>query len=478
VDQGTKVRRPLAIAVGLALLATLGITPPATAAAGTAQIGGQLTDFAGAPITSKVEVQVQQLITNVWGYFENVTVATLDVDGDGRWVLPDLAGGTYSVTARGKSCDICYSPRGWSPDPYHIGPGEHFDVADGESRLDLDIQLYFGASISANVLALPDDPTNVMRIATIEYLRPDTGKWQWVRTAHLTTGSYMSIVANQLPPGTYRVTGSSGHGAAAWTTPRVTVGDLGAHNYTHQLVRTDILARSTSGSLLRYELNGSSLSPYTRVASGWGNYNRIIDVGDVNEDGYPDILARDSAYVLWLRPGTASRTYGPAVRVSSGWSGYARFTAAGDMDSDGHADFIAQTSSGALYLVRGRGNGTFHPRKLIGSSSTWSAYIRLAGGVDFDGDGSTDDLVVKSSSGRAYVFLGNGSGGFERRVLLSTGWASVHAIAAVGQFDNDEYADVAAITTSGSLVVWRGGANVTLQGYVKYATGWQNRLII
>jgi hypothetical protein len=477
VDQAKRSRRVLAIAVGLALTAALGVTQPATAATGTAQLGGELTDLAGNPVTSNVEVHVEQLVTNSGGHFENDTVAWVSVDGDGRWVLPALSGGTYRVTAHGTPCGPCYSPRGWSPDLYHQGIGEHFDLADGEARLDLDIQIYNGAGVSANVLALPDDPTNVIRGAAVEYLRPDTGEWQWVHSGSLTTGGYMSIVRNGLLPGTYRVLGGSQFGAAAWTTPPVTLGENETHNYTHQLVRTDILARSTAGSLLRYELDGTRLSTHTKLAGGWGNYNRVIDIGDADEDGYPDLLARDSANVLWLRPGVEGRTYGPAVRISSGWSGYVQFTGAGDMNSDGHTDLIAQGKSGALYLFRGNGDGTFQARQLIGSAGMWSAYTRIAGGVDFGGDGESDDLVAKSSTGKAYLFIGNGNGGFGRRILLSSAWTSVQAIAAVGHFDNDENPDIAAITSAGSLVVWRGGPNATLLGSVKYATGWQNRLI-
>jgi hypothetical protein len=53
-------------------------------------------------------------------------------------------------------------------------------------------------------------------------------------------------------------------------------------------------------------------------------YNRVVGPGDLNGDGRPDLVVRDTAGKLWLLPGT-SAGYGTRKFLASGYKGYETF---------------------------------------------------------------------------------------------------------------------------------------------------------
>ncbi len=145
------------------------------------------------------------------------------------------------------------------------------------------------------------------------------------------------------------------------------------------LAADDLLARDTAGVLWLYQGNGNgTVKSRTRLGSGWNAYTQIAGQGDLSGDGKADIVARDTAGALWLYKGTGSATapFGARIKVgASGWNTYNTLISVGDVDLDGVTDLIARDTTGALWLYKGTGNATapYKARVKIGASG-WNIY--------------------------------------------------------------------------------------------------------
>jgi hypothetical protein len=157
---------------------------------------------------------------------------------------------------------------------------------------------------------------------------------------------------------------------------------------------------------------------------------------DVVGDASGDILARDSAGVLWAFPSTPDDFISPRVRVGSGWNIYSSFVAAGDLNSDNRGDIVAKDKSGNLWFYAGRGNAKFAARVLI--SSGWGSLSYLAPG-DLDGYGA--DLLAIKPDGRMYLFAGAGTGTKFVARELGSGFQNFTVIG-VGDFNYDNTTDL------------------------------------
>ncbi|MDG5801457.1 VCBS repeat-containing protein [Streptomyces ossamyceticus] len=59
------------------------------------------------------------------------------------------------------------------------------------------------------------------------------------------------------------------------------------------------------------------------MLSNWGgSYNAIVGVGDLTDDGRPDLVARDTSGNLWRNSGDGKGSFGSRTRIATGWGGY------------------------------------------------------------------------------------------------------------------------------------------------------------
>ncbi len=192
--------------------------------------------------------------------------------------------------------------------------------------------------------------------------------------------------------------------------------------------RGDIAARDASGTLWYYDrhTNDTPYAPRVKVGGGWNVYDRIDGAGDLDRDGYVDLLARDKAGVLWLYKGTGSFTgarFKARVKVGGGWGAYDRLAGGADLTGDGRTDLLARDRSGVLWLYRGTGDGT-HPytaRTQIGGG--WQGYDQLVVTGDLTDDGKAD-AVARDRSGVLWLYKGTGkaTGTFTGRTRIGGGW--------------------------------------------------------
>ncbi|WP_370518490.1 FG-GAP-like repeat-containing protein [Nostocoides sp. HKS02] len=146
--------------------------------------------------------------------------------------------------------------------------------------------------------------------------------------------------------------------------------------------KPDLLARKANGELWLLAGNGTGgfLGAPRRIATGWQLLTQVITPGDVTGDGRPDLLARTASGALYLYAGTGNTTgtasgYRPGKLVSGGWQAYNTVFSTGDLTGDGRADLIARTSANLDYVFPGTGTGAFLAAKRI--TVPWGATTRL-----------------------------------------------------------------------------------------------------
>jgi serine protease len=195
----------------------------------------------------------------------------------------------------------------------------------------------------------------------------------------------------------------------------------------------DIIARDSVGSLLIYNGNGAGgLEGLARLGFYDGEFKgyTITNAADLNGTELPDVLARDSAGVLWVYPlrifrdlsmgggGWWTDFAGPRIRIGGGWNSYT-FRGPGDSSGDGKADILARDSAGLLWLYPGNGTGRVTARTLVGSG--WAGMTALVTPGNWDGAGG-NDILARDSLGNLWLYPGNNAGGYGARRWIGGGW--------------------------------------------------------
>ncbi len=175
------------------------------------------------------------------------------------------------------------------------------------------------------------------------------------------------------------------------------------------------------------------------------------DIGDVNNDGYLDIVlsgvihgTQSRLTRVYLNNGSASFTLSQELFGVSQSS-----VALGDIDNDGDLDLAYCGTDGTDYYVKIYENlsGTFVDRTTVSDfTGVYNGKVALA---DFDNDGDIDLLVtgMYSDGGvdKPSTKLYRNDGNFNFREMGTTGLDNLSSSFAWGDYDNDGAIDVALI---------------------------------
>ncbi|MFD4377058.1 FG-GAP repeat domain-containing protein [Streptomyces sp. NPDC058486] len=150
------------------------------------------------------------------------------------------------------------------------------------------------------------------------------------------------------------------------------------------------------------------------------------------------MIAREAATgKLWPYPGTAAGTLGARKLLGTGgWNGVNTLTGVGDMNNDGRPDLIARkAATGKLWFYPGN-TGAYGSRVLIGGG--WSSMASLLAVADYTGDGlndlaaitgaGTSDTLCPAGDGCLLVYPGTGTGKLGPASRKATDWWGLNGV--------------------------------------------------
>ncbi|SDI37819.1 Ig-like domain (group 3) [Arthrobacter subterraneus] len=239
----------------------------------------------------------------------------------------------------------------------------------------------------------------------------------------------------------------------------------------------DIVARDSGGRLWLYPSTAAGgFGSRIQIGSGWGSMNAILQPGDFSGDGRSDIMARDTSGRLWLYTGTGTGRINGGVQVGNGWQGMTALITPGDFNGDNRVDLLARSSTGALYLYPGNGAGGWGARTQPGSG--WGGFTTLLSTGDFSGDGNSD-VIARTSTGALWLYRGNGTGRFGTANQIGSGWNG-YTITGPGAWGTaDANSDLVARDSAGGLFVYRGnGTGGFVGSRTQIGNGWGGFTIV
>ncbi|SHK11623.1 Por secretion system C-terminal sorting domain-containing protein [Reichenbachiella agariperforans] len=194
------------------------------------------------------------------------------------------------------------------------------------------------------------------------------------------------------------------------------------------------------GNMRWYENDGDENFSYGASDEVYDANPTTIQVGDINSDGYPDVLGVSNYfnYVNWYEnDGTGS--FSENVIVNSGYAPYAADVA--DLNGDGWNDIGVATNGGGVVLYINSGSGTYIPQNM----SETHANGRAVTFSDIDGDGDMDILCQPLGSNTRFAWYENdGALSFTEHFIDGNGYGFNTEFQVV---DLDDDGDLDLITT-------------------------------
>ena len=237
-------------------------------------------------------------------------------------------------------------------------------------------------------------------------------------------------------------------------------GDVNGDGYSDVIVGAQGYSSSTGRSYIYF--GGSTMNNIADVVSTGetgGNFGRSVsDAGDVNGDGYSDVIIGSSAYL----EGRAYILFGGVVMnnfasvtlkgTAAGEAFGSAVSSAGDVNGDGYSDVIVSGNSsvGKVYIFYGGFSMNIIPDVILTNddgTNNFGSSVSKAG--DVNGDGYSDVIIsayaYNSNTGRAYIYFG-GAAMNNFSDIVMTGETSNNyfgrSVSDAGDLNGDGFADI------------------------------------
>jgi hypothetical protein len=261
---------------------------------------------------------------------------------------------------------------------------------------------------------------------------------------------------------------------------------------------------SNTGRVLVFHGNASGL-PAAESQSFGGPFNysakfgtSVSMAGDVNRDGFSDLVVGapedgggGSATVFHGSP--TGLVFG--VKIGQGLGSWSRYglavASAGDVNGDGYADVLAgaprygtiSSYDGRAFLYLGGPSGVINSAAWSATGTAGAQLGMTLASADVNGDGYTDVLIgenaVNSYAGRASLYLGSSTG-----LSTSSAWAVdggaasmgvSRGMAGVGDLNGDGYEDAVIAAAYADIGTEDGGWFAIYYGNAMNGAAWRPR---
>ena len=167
-----------------------------------------------------------------------------------------------------------------------------------------------------------------------------------------------------------------------------------------------------------------------------------------------------------LGNGTYTRSSVPVDVIGLGTAAVTRL---GDFNRDGVTDLVARDTTGRLWLYPGNGTGGFLSRRQMGQG--WNSMTTIVTPGDVTGDGNAD-ILGRDTGGRLWLYPGNGTGSFLAKRQIGKGWNIMNAITNAANLNGAGRSDLLTRDTAGNLWLYPLSGNAVFGRRSKISTDW------
>ncbi len=264
-------------------------------------------------------------------------------------------------------------------------------------------------------------------------------------------------------------------------------GDVNDDGHSDVIVGASLYSNGEANEGAAFVYYGAAVSGINPAASTQLESNQasanfgisVVGAGDVNGDGYSDVIVGASlydngeadegaAFVYHGGAGGVSTTIGTQLESNLASANFGiSVSGAGDVNGDGYSDVIvgaslyesdvSETDEGAAFVYHGGAGGvsTTISAQLESNLANANFGISVAGAGDVNGDGYSDVIVgaslyesdvIETDEGAAFVYHGGASGtSLTASTLLEANQASANfgiSVSGAGDVNGDGYSDV------------------------------------